>query len=144
MKKLFFMLAISGLTVMFSAFVSVNEADVTTVNKAFFRAMGDEDGKSIEALMDTDYNLVFPDGNGYDGSTVVMGISGGYATFDISDVESATIKMLGADGAIATGTWKVKGQVQGATVEYRAVYTNVFVKKGGAWKLTHTQLTAIK
>jgi ketosteroid isomerase-like protein len=143
MKKFSYFLAIVAIFFSSTAFTFGPDTDVTEANKAVFKAMGDEDGNSLENLTDSDFTFIGADGVAFDRETVLMGIRGGYATFDVSDVESAAVKIIG-DAAYVTGTWKSKGQIQGASFDYRACYTTIFIKRGTGWKLSLIQFTVIK
>lgn len=143
MKKISFLLAIVAMLFSSTAFRFGPDTDIIEANKALFKAMGDEDGNALESITDTEFTFIGADGAGFDRETVLMGIRGGYATFDTSELESAAVKMMG-DAAYVTGTWKSKGQIQGAAFDYRATYTTIFIKRGTGWKLSLVQFTPIK
>lgn len=141
MKKLLFTLLI----VPCLAFTSLSpNTDVTDANKALFNALLNKDASTLEGLLDSDCTLIMVDGSTYDRETVLTGVKGGYATFDESNVESASVKMLNSDVAVVLGTWKTKGQIQGNNFDYRAFYSTIFIKRGNGWKVSQAQFTITK
>jgi hypothetical protein len=56
---------------------------------------------------------------------------------------SMTAKPLGKEGAVINGKVDLAAQSPGGSVNFTAIYTSVYVKRGGRWQLISWQSTTV-
>lgn len=115
--------------------------DPTALGNAFFKAMLDEDGNSMGKLLASDFSLVSFDGQSVDSDLLMQAIGGGYAIFETGVVSDARTRQYNTDSAVMTGTWKVKGTIQGQPLDANAAFSVVSTKQGSGWKIVNVQFT---
>lgn len=118
--------------------------DPTALGNAFFKAMLDEDGTSMGKLIAPDFTITSFDGQSVDGDLLVQGVSGGYVAIETGVVSDARTRQYNTDSAVMTGTWKVKGTVQGQPLDANAAFSVVSTKQGSGWKIVNVQFTPMK
>lgn len=118
--------------------------DPTAIGNAFFKAMLDEDGTSMGKLLASDFSITSFDGQAVDGGMLMQGVSGGYVTIATGVVSDARTRQYNTDSAVMTGTWKVKGAVQGQPLDANASFSVVSAKQGSGWKIVNVQFTPVK
>ena len=118
--------------------------DPTALGNAFFKAMLDEDGTSMGKLLAPDFSIVGFDGQSADGDLLMQGVSGGYVVVETGVISDARTRQYNSDTAVMTGTWKVKGTIQGQPLDTNAAFSVVSAKQGSGWKLVNVQFTPMK
>ncbi|GAB3640389.1 nuclear transport factor 2 family protein [Spirosoma arcticum] len=118
--------------------------DPTAIGNAFFKAMLDEDGTSMGKLIAPDFTIISFDGQSVDGDLLVQGVSGGYVTIETGVVSDARTRQYNTDSAVMTGTWKVKGAIQGQPLDATSAFCVSSVKQGSNWKIVNVQFTPMK
>ncbi|MBC3784871.1 nuclear transport factor 2 family protein [Spirosoma utsteinense] len=118
--------------------------DPTALGNAFFKAMLDEDATTIGKLVSSDFSLTSFDGSSVDGDLLVQGVGGGFVVIETGVVSDARTRQYNSDSAVMTGTWKVKGTIQGQPLESTAAISVVSAKQGASWKIMHIQFTPTK
>ncbi len=117
--------------------------DPTAVGNAFFKAMLDEDG-TIGKYLTNDFSIISFDGQVVDGDLLAQAVGGGYVIIETGVVSDARTRQYNADAAVMTGNWKVKGSVQGQTLDNTSAVAVLMVKQNGAWKISNVQFTPMK
>jgi len=118
--------------------------DPTALGNAFFKAMLDEDGGSLNKLITPDFSLTSFDGNTVDGDMLVQGVSGGYVVVDAGAISDARTRQYNSNSAVMTGIWKAKGNVQGQGFDNTVAFSVVSAKQGDVWKIVNIQFTPIR
>ena len=117
--------------------------DPTALGNAFFKAMLDEDSKTLGTLVASDFNLISFDGASVDGDMLVQGVGGGIVVVEKATVSDTRTRQYNSDSAVMTGMWKAKGSVQGNGFDNSVSFTLVCAKQNGAWKVVNVQFTPI-
>jgi len=117
--------------------------DPTALGNAFFKAMLDEDG-TINKYLTNDFSVISFDGQVVDGDLLAQAVGGGYVIIETGVVSDARTRQYNADAAVMTGNWKVKGSVQGQTLDNTSTIAVLMVKQNGAWKISNVQFTPMK
>lgn len=115
--------------------------DPTALGNAFFKAMLDEDGNSMGKLLASDFTIISFDGQSVDSDLLMQGVSGGYVVIETGVVSDARTRQYNTDSAVMTGTWKVKGTIQGQPLDANAAFSVVSAKQGSGWKIVNVQFT---
>ncbi|GAB4009063.1 hypothetical protein GCM10028808_16450 [Spirosoma migulaei] len=115
--------------------------DPTALGNAFFKAMLDEDSKTLGSLVASDFSLVSFDGSTVDGDMLVQGVGGGFVVVDAATVSDTRTRQYNSDSAVMTGMWKAKGNVQGNGFDNSVSFSVVCAKQGGSWKIVNVQFT---
>ena len=118
--------------------------DPTALGNAFFKAMLDEDGNSMGKLLADDFSITSFDGQAVDGDMLMQGVGGGYVTIETGVVSGARTRQYNTDSAVMTGTWKVKGAIQGQPLDANAAFSVISTKQGSGWKIVNVQFTPTK
>jgi len=144
MKLIFSLFAALLLTTAtFAQTVADPMQDATAVGNAFFKAMLDEDG-TISKYLTNDFSIISFDGQVVDGDLLAQAVGGGYVIIETGVVSDARTRQYNADAAVMTGNWKVKGSVQGQTLDNTSAIAVLMVKQNGAWKISNVQFTPMK
>ncbi|MVM29697.1 DUF4440 domain-containing protein [Spirosoma sp. HMF4905] len=118
--------------------------DPTALGNAFFKAMLDEDSKTLGTLLTSDFNLISFDGTPVEGDMLVQGVGGGYVVVEAATVSDTRVRQYNSDAAVMTGNWKSKGNVQGNGFDNTVSFTLTCVKQGSAWKIANVQFTPMR
>ena len=118
--------------------------DPTALGNAFFKAMLDEDGNSMGKLLAGDFSITSFDGQSVDGDLLMQGVGGGYVVIDTGVVSDARTRQYNTDSAVMTGTWKVKGAIQGQPLDANSAFSVVSTRQGSGWKIVNVQFTPAK
>ncbi|GAB2550741.1 nuclear transport factor 2 family protein [Spirosoma aerophilum] len=115
--------------------------DPTALGNAFFKAMLDEDGKTMSGLISSDLSIISFNGQAVDGSLLVQGIDGGAVIVETGVVSNAATRQYNTNAAVMTGTWKAKGNIQGKPFDNNVTFSVMSAKQGGSWKIVNVQFT---
>ncbi|AKD58231.1 nuclear transport factor 2 family protein [Spirosoma radiotolerans] len=115
--------------------------DPTALGHAFFKALLDEDSKTVESLISSDLEVISFDGQSIDGDLLVQGVSGGAFIIETGDVSDEVTRVYNNDSAVMTGTWKSKGNIQGQAFDNSVTFSVVIAKQAGIWKIVNVQFT---
>lgn len=115
--------------------------DPAALSSAFFKAMLDEDSGTLGKLIASDFSITSFDGQVVDGDLLQQGVGGGFVIFETGVVSDARTRQYNNDAAVTTGTWKVKGSIQGQGLDATSAFTVVSAKQGGSWKIVNVQFT---
>ena len=118
--------------------------DPTALGNAFFKAMLDEDSKTLGTLLTSDFNLISFDGNSVEGDMLVQGVGGGFVVVETATVSGTRVRQYNSDAAVMNGTWKAKGNVQGTGFDNTVSFSLTCAKQGSAWKIANVQFTPMR
>lgn len=145
MKRIsLFIAALLFTTATFAQQATTTPQDPTALGNAFFKALLDEDSKSLGNLISSDLDIISFDGQSVDGDLLVQGVNGGYVVFETGTVSDAITRQYNSDAAVMTGTWKSKGNIQGQAFDNNVTFSVVSAKQGGSWKIVNVQFTPIR
>jgi len=112
------------------------EAEIHDVVRRYVAAREARDPKAIEALFTSDADQLVSSGEWRRGrDAVVKGtLASSSATGGSRSITVETVRMLGADLALADGRYEISGLAGGAT---RQMWTTfVLVRQNGAWRIS--------
>lgn len=115
-------------------------ADCTNI---FFKALLDEDNKSLDNLLSADFTVTSFDGQQIDRNFLINGVGQGYLTVDSGMLSGMRTRNYG-DVGVVTGNWSVRGQMQNNSFNNELAYMVVCVRAGGSWKVSAVQFTPIR
>jgi signal transduction histidine kinase len=137
MKRILFIIAF---LFSFSAF-SQAPATPTDCTNAFFKGMLDEDAALIEKNTASDFIIVSYDGMMAEKDLVIQGVSGGFVSIETGEVSGLQVRSYNDNTAVVTGTWKVKGSIQGNPLTGDIIFTAVCIKNANNWQMVNMQFT---
>ncbi|MVM39686.1 DUF4440 domain-containing protein [Spirosoma sp. HMF3257] len=118
--------------------------DPTAAGNAFFKAMLDEDSKTLGTLLASDFNLISFDGSSVEGDMLIQGVGGGFVVVETATVSNTRTRQYNSDSAVMTGNWKTKGNVQGQGFDNSVSFSLTCTKQGSAWKIVNVQFTPMR
>lgn len=89
-----------------------------------------------------DYTLININGHMSDKSQMINGFKSGQNKLSQDDVSDMKVRVYG-DVAVVTGRVTVKGTMGGKDASGDAMFTRVYVKKGGKWQSVALQQTRV-
>ncbi|AUD02398.1 nuclear transport factor 2 family protein [Spirosoma pollinicola] len=131
-------------TATFAQQAATTSQDPTALGNAFFKALLDEDSKTLGNLISSDLDIISFDGQSVDGDLLVQGVGGGAVIIETGTVSDAVTRQYNSDSAVMTGTWKSKGNIQGQAFDNSVAFSVVSAKQGGTWKIVNVQFTPIR
>ena len=117
--------------------------DATDCSNIFFKALLEEDSKSLDKLLSSDFSITSFDGKAIDRNLLIQALDQGYITIESGMLSGTNTRNYG-DVGIVTGSWSAKGQIQNNSFGNDLVYMVVCVKSGGTWKVSAVQFTPIR
>ncbi|MCE7043115.1 nuclear transport factor 2 family protein [Dyadobacter sp. CY312] len=141
-KKIIFGLCLIVMPMLASAQFNqpTDAADCTNI---FFRALLEEDSKTLDNLLSSDFSVTSFDGQLIDRNTLLGGVSEGYLKVDTGMMSGMRTRSYG-DVGVVTGIWNARGQLQGNSFNNELAYMAVCVKAGGSWKISAVQFTPLR
>ncbi|MDB5239960.1 MAG: hypothetical protein JWP57_585 [Spirosoma sp.] len=139
-----FVVALLLTTVTFAQQAASPTQDPTALGNAFFKAMLDEDGTTMDKLLASDFRLTSFDGQTIEGEQLRQAVSGGYVVIETGVVSNTQTRQYNSDSAVMTGNWKIKGAIQGQPLVADAAFSVVSAKQGNDWKIVNLQFTPTK
>lgn len=117
-----------------------NATDCTNV---FFKALLDEDSKTLDNLLASDFSVTSFDGQLIDRNTLIGGVSEDYLKVDTGMMSGMRTRSYG-DVGVVNGIWSARGQLQGNSFNNELAYMVVCVRAGGSWKVSAVQFTPMR
>ncbi len=143
MKNLFVLCVVLLLTT--TAFAqTAAPADPTALTNAVLKAMGDEDGGAVTTLTTDDFVIIGFTGQVAERDLLVQGLNGGFLVFDTATASGIQARTYNSDAAAVTGTWTVKGNLQGKDFKGDVTFSATCVKVAGVWKMATFQMTLVQ
>jgi ketosteroid isomerase-like protein len=100
------------------------------------------DWAKLEKETSDDYTLINVNGQMTNKSQMVEGFKSGQNKLTADDLSDMTVRVYG-NVAVLTGKADVKGTLAGKDVTGQAMFTRVYVKKGGHWQAVALQQTRV-
>lgn len=102
--------------------------------------------KGDMALLDRetsdDYTLINMNGQVSDKAQMIGGFKSGQSKLTVNEISDMKVRVYG-DTAVVTGKVTVNGMMGGKDATGQAMFTRVYVKKGGHWESVALQQTRI-
>jgi len=110
---------------------------------AWDKAIVAKDVEAVAANMAEDFRQIRSSGEVVDKPTFLRDITSPDLTIDPYIVEDFDVRILG-DTALLSGTTRMTGKYQGEafTTHYR--YIDIYVRRGGTWRVVSVQITPIR
>ena len=106
------------------------------------KALFDCDVQALQELISEDYIGYDPTGNPQDRKMTLEAYKPGGAKLDTYDVEGVEVRIAGEIGII-TGTGYIHGTYAEAEFEHDLRFLDIYINRGGAWKLYISQVTPL-
>ena len=100
------------------------------------------DMMTLEKATSDDYTLININGQMSDKSQMISGFKSGQNKLSKDELSEMKVRVYG-DTAVITGKVTVEGMMGGKDVSGEAMFTRVYVKKGGRWQAVALQQTRI-
>lgn len=97
---------------------------------------------TLEAQTSDDYTLINMNGQMSDKSQMINGFKSGQSKLTVDELSDMKVRVYG-DTAVVTGKATVKGTMGGKDATGQALFTRVYVKKGGHWQSVALQQTRV-
>jgi len=109
---------------------------------AWDRAIVAKDRAAIEANMAADFRQIDGRGNVETKASFVDGLVSPDLVIDPYTVEDFDVRVYG-DTALLSGRTRMTGRYQGQAFQSHYRYIDIYVKRGGAWKIVSVQISRI-
>jgi ketosteroid isomerase-like protein len=109
---------------------------------AWDRAIVAKDRAAIEANMADDFRQIDARGNVESKASFVEGLVSPDLVIDPYTVEEFEVRVYG-DTALLSGRTRMTGRYQGQPFKSHYRYIDVYVKRGGAWKIVSVQISPV-
>jgi ketosteroid isomerase-like protein len=143
--KQFFAIAVLVLTACVPAFgdQASDERELTQLVKDLNAAIVKPDIAFLEQVLDQDYTHYRPHGNVENRAQYLENRKSGLVDFASLIADDIKVRLYG-DTAIVTYRSSAKGKDQDGAIDEQRLWTRVFVRHDGHWKLVHSQGTTIQ
>ncbi|HEY2568617.1 MAG TPA: nuclear transport factor 2 family protein [Candidatus Udaeobacter sp.] len=143
--KQFFAIAVLVLTACVPAFgdQASDERELTQLVKDLNAAIVKPDIAFLEQVLDQDYTHYRPHGNVENRAQYLENRKSGRVDFASLIADDIKVRLY-ADTAIVTYRSSAKGKDQDGVIDEQRLWTRVFVRHDGHWKLVHSQGTTIQ
>lgn len=117
-----------------------DEAELTKLSNHWDQVIVAKDEKAIAGNMAEDFRIIDGHGNVENKVQFVAGIMDPKLTIDPYTVEDFEIRFYG-DVALLSGRTLMTGRYDGEKFTSNYRYIDIYVKRGGAWKIVSVQIT---
>lgn len=117
-------------------------ATLTRLSDDWDKAIVRKDEKAIAANMAEDFRIIDGHGNVAAKPTFVADIMDPKLTVDPYTVEEFNVRIYG-DTALLSGRTHMTGKYDGQPFENNYRYIDIYVRKGGTWKIVSVQITKL-
>jgi ketosteroid isomerase-like protein len=135
-------IAIGGFAGAQAAGGDVDDATLTKLSDDWDKAIVRKDEKAIAGNMAEDFRQIDGDGNIETKKSFVAGIMDPRLTIDPYTVEDFEIRRYG-DTALLSGRSNMTGTFEGKPFVSNYRYIDIYVRRGGVWKIVSVQITRI-
>jgi uncharacterized protein (TIGR02246 family) len=125
----------------FAASKAATEAEA--VERARFQTWVKGDVTAMKTVMADDVLYCHSSGQCQNKQEFIAEIESKQRVYKKMDVLSLTAKALGSYAVLINGTIDVVGESSGKTVQFRGIYTSVYVRRDGHWQLISWQSTTL-
>lgn len=122
------------------------DKEMADLVKKYEKAYNKEDVETLVDRYTPDAVRVMTDGTTFTGiAAIKAAMEADFAASDLKvTINVGTHELLSDGGAIAKGTYRVKGTAAGEPVDISGTYTNTLVKVNGEWKVTKNVLELVQ
>ncbi|MGM9481455.1 nuclear transport factor 2 family protein [Roseateles sp. NT4] len=117
-------------------------AQLKAQSDAWDQAIVRKDRTAIEANMAADFRQIDGRGNVETKASFVEGLVSPDLVIDPYTVEDFEVRVYG-DTALLSGRTRMTGKYQGEAFKSHYRYIDIYVKRGGAWKIVSVQISRI-
>ena len=117
--------------------------EMEAIERARFQAWTTSDIAAMQAVLAEDVVYCHSNGQCQNRKEFIADIESKRRIYRKLDLLSMTPKALGKDAVLINGTVDVVAESAGRTVQFKAIYTSVYVKRGGHWQLLSWQSTTL-
>jgi ketosteroid isomerase-like protein len=119
-------------------------AVILDLEQQLARAWVARDRRFIESLLAQDWTVTDPSGNVLTREQVLdETFSSPDRVIETMTVDEVTVRLLGADVAVATGRTRATGRYRGASASVVLRFTDVFALRDGRWQAVVSQGTLV-
>jgi ketosteroid isomerase-like protein len=126
----------------FAAEPSPDVATLTKISDDWDKAIVRKDERAIAANMAEDFRQIDGSGNLETKQSFVAGILDPKLTIDPYTVEDFEVRLYG-DTALLSGRTHMTGKYDGKPFASNYRYIDVYVRRGGVWKIVSVQITKL-
>jgi uncharacterized protein (TIGR02246 family) len=117
--------------------------DAEAVERARFQTWVKGDVAAIRGVMADDVLYCHSNGQCQNKQEFIAEIESKQRVYKKMDVVSMNAKALSSYAVLINGTIEVAAEASGKTVQFRAIYTSVYVRRDGRWQLVSWQSTTL-
>lgn len=117
-------------------------AQLKRQSDAWDAAIVRKDRAAIAANMADDFRQIDPDGDVFDKAGFVADLMADALQIDPYTVEDFDIRLYG-DTALLSGRTRMTGRYNGKPFSSHYRYVDVYVRRGGAWRIVSVQITRL-
>ena len=122
--------------------VSSDENDVRALESEWGDAFERRDLAALDRIMSDEYILTDPLGNVRGKAESLAALETNQVFFESTKSDNVDVRING-DTAVVTGRSTFKGRYKGWSMAGKYQYTDVLVKRGGAWQAMSSHVTAL-
>ena len=123
-----------------ASFAADDVAGLTRISDAWDKAIVRKDEAAVAANMAEDFRQIDGNGNLETKKSFVAGIIDAKLTIDPYTVEEFDVRLYG-DTALLSGRTHMTGKYDGKPFESNYRYIDIYVRRGGQWKIVSVQIT---
>jgi len=117
--------------------------EMEAVERARFQAWTTSDIAAMQAAMAEDVVYCHSNGQCQNKKEFIADIESKQRVYKKLDLISMTPKALGKDAVLINGQVDIVAESPGHVVQFKSIYTSVYVKRGGRWQLLSWQSTTL-
>jgi uncharacterized protein (TIGR02246 family) len=117
--------------------------EMEAVERARFQTWTTSDIAGMQAVLADDVLYCHSNGQCQNKKEFIADIESKQRTYKTMNLLSMTAKALGKDAVLINGKVDVVAESPGRTVQFKGIYTSVYVKRGGRWQLLSWQSTTL-
>jgi ketosteroid isomerase-like protein len=116
--------------------------ELNALEQRLVRAWVEHDRAAVVELLSDDWKVIDPGGRVLTKAQVLEEFDTGARKLESGTIDEVEVRAYG-DFAVVTGRTTAQGSYEGNTVSVRLRFTDVFVRRGGAWQVVSSQATLI-
>ncbi len=117
--------------------------EMEAVERARFQTWTQGDTAAMQSVLADDVVYCHSNGQCQDKKEFIADIESKRRIYKKLDLISMTPKALGKDAVLINGRIDVVAESPGRLVQFKGIYTSVYVKRGGRWQLLSWQSTSL-
>jgi uncharacterized protein (TIGR02246 family) len=117
--------------------------EMEAVERARFQTWTKGDIAAMQAVLADDVVYCHSNGQCQTKKEFIADIQSRQRLYKTMNLVSMTAKTLGPDSVLINGTVDVVAESPRGTVQFRGIYTDVYVKRSGRWQLLSWQSTSL-